>query len=70
MITRMRIYGHGSATMPGIALGRVSVDLNALAVLCHGWRNPARTAREVEPAAPRRWYSPLLRWTQPMARLA
>jgi hypothetical protein len=69
VITRTRIYGHGSATMPGIALGRVSVDLNALAVLCYGWRNPARTERELSTAA-RRWYSPLLRWTRPMARVA
>jgi len=68
---RPRIYAHVSATMPhGITLERSRACLNALAVVCHSWRKPARGTPSPRTSAPGRWLSPLLKWTRPVWRAA
>lgn len=62
--------GRRSATLPhGFTFQPKVPCLNALLVVCHGWRRPARAAVPIERSAPG-WISPLLRWARPMRRAA
>lgn len=61
--------GSYSATLPhGITVPRSHVCLNALVVLCHGWRSPEREVVTSRASAPGRWINPLLKWSRPVWR--
>lgn len=63
--------GGGSITLPaGCDLHRKTVPLNALKVVCYGWRSPARALVVRMVTAPGRWLNPLSRWTRPTRRPA
>ena len=66
-----RTQGRQSATLPhGIRFPTKAPSLNALLVVCHGWRSPAREPVVPKASAPGGWFSPLLRWARPMRRAA
>lgn len=63
--------GRLSVTLPqGISFPRVAERLNALAVVAHGWRSPAREALPCRATAQGPWITPLCRWTRPLRRAA
>lgn len=63
--------GRRSATLPhGITFQAKVPNLNALLVVCHGWRRPAREPVAPKASAPQGWIGPLLRWARPAWRAA
>jgi hypothetical protein len=62
--------GRQSITLQqGIHAAIKGPSLNALAVVAHGWRSPARGA-VCRATARGPWITPLCRWTRPLRRAA
>ena len=65
-----RTYGRSSVTLPhGIRFPTRQPSLNALAVVCHGWKSD-RSMPAARPSCSAAWISPLCRWTRPVRRAA
>lgn len=63
--------GRISVTLPqGIRFPIKPPCLNALKVVCYGWRTPARALVGRRQAAPGAWINPLRSWTRPCRRAA
>lgn len=64
-----RVFKAPSVTLPrGIHFPTKGPRLNALLVVCHGWRS--RAARQARSCGSAGWVHPLARWTRPMRRAA
>jgi hypothetical protein len=65
-----KTLGRQSVTLQqGVFAASKAPSLNALAVVAHGWRSPARGAVCRAPASGP-WITPLCRWTRPLRRAA